>query len=99
MLEVKSLSKAYVKGKVVIDIPEFCVEKGEIVGIFGANGCGKSTFLKCIAGLLNYQGAICVDGNDISRNCQIFEQIGIMIETPAFVGDLSGRQNIQLFVK
>lgn len=54
MLKVENLSFAYGKIQAVHDV-SFEIEKGEIMAIVGANGAGKSSLMKCIAGLLKPQ--------------------------------------------
>ena len=51
VIEIKNLSIGY-ENKVVISDVNATIKKGEIVGIIGCNGAGKSTFLKTIRGLL-----------------------------------------------
>ncbi|MBE6532349.1 MAG: ABC transporter ATP-binding protein [Ruminococcaceae bacterium] len=52
ILECKGLKKAYKKGKYVLDDFNLNIEGGKIVGLLGPNGCGKSTLMKLISGLL-----------------------------------------------
>lgn len=52
ILEFKNLSKAYVKGINVISNLNLEIPQGRIIGLLGPNGCGKSTMIKMIAGLL-----------------------------------------------
>jgi ABC-type sugar transport system ATPase subunit len=69
-LEVKNLFKKYGKKSdyAVKDISFSCAE-GEVVGILGANGAGKSTTLKCITGMIPLSsGTITVSGYDVSKN-------------------------------
>lgn len=69
-LEVKNLFKKYGKKSdyAVKDI-SFSCEEGEVVGILGANGAGKSTTLKCITGMIPLSsGTITVSGYDVSKN-------------------------------
>lgn len=49
-MTVTNLKKTYGQ-RVVLDIPSFTFEKGSIYAIVGSNGCGKSTFLKILAGV------------------------------------------------
>ena len=68
------------------------------MGIFGANGCGKSTFIKCISSLLPYDGEIFIDGVDIKkRSLPPLSNVGILIEDAALFRNMSGRENIQYF--
>lgn len=67
MLEIKSLGKGYY-GKEVLKGIDLEIGEGEIVGLFGENGAGKTTFLKCILGLLPFQGEILLDGKKIDKS-------------------------------
>ncbi|MBR5774378.1 MAG: ABC transporter ATP-binding protein [Clostridia bacterium] len=68
ILECKNLSKAYKKGVFVLDGLNLSIPKGKIVGLLGPNGCGKSTLIKIITGLLQTNGGeVLVDGMPISE--------------------------------
>ena len=65
----------------------FEVNKGEVVGIIGRNGSGKTVLFKCICGLLQInEGSILVDK----------KEIGAIIEEPGFLKQYSGKQNLRL---
>ena len=66
MLSVSSLSKNFGKVQAVLNV-SFEVKKGSRCLLLGANGAGKSTIIKCIMGLLNYQGMISVQGLDVQQ--------------------------------
>lgn len=67
MLEVKNVSYSYGPGKVLHDI-SFKVESGELMCVLGPNGCGKTTLLKNILGLLSpSEGSIWIDGKDVQK--------------------------------
>ena len=66
MLELKNVSKKYGKTEAVKDI-SLTLPQGQIVGLFGENGAGKTTLMKCILGLLPYQGSITLDGAPITE--------------------------------
>lgn len=66
MLKVENLHFEYSGFKVLQDI-SFEVEKGQLCALFGPNGTGKTTLLKCIARLLNYEkGNVLVGGENIN---------------------------------
>ena len=66
MLELKQIVKTYA-GKQVLKGVDLTIERGEIVGLFGENGAGKTTLIKCILGLLKYQGEVRLDGEPVTR--------------------------------
>ncbi len=68
ILECKNLRKAYKGSKYVLDGLNIAVPKGKIVGLLGPNGCGKSTLIKMIAGVLQPSyGEIYIDGKPVSE--------------------------------
>ena len=56
ILECKNLTKSYKKGVSVLENFDLEIEGGKIVGLLGPNGCGKSTLIKLIAGILQADG-------------------------------------------
>lgn len=65
VLEINHLSKSY-KGKRAVDHLSLRVEAGDIYGFIGHNGAGKSTTIKALAGILDFEeGEILIDGKDI----------------------------------
>ena len=68
ILECKDLSKSYKKNVPVLDKLNLQIPSGRIVGLLGPNGCGKSTLIKLISGLLQPDsGEILVDGMPVSE--------------------------------
>ena len=68
ILECKNLSKAYKKGTFVLDGLNLSIPNGKIIGLLGPNGCGKSTLIKIITGLLQPNGGeVLVDGKPIGE--------------------------------
>ena len=67
-IEIKNISKSYGKREVLKDI-SFSASGGNCIGILGANGCGKSTFLSILAGVLERDsGEFLFDGEDLFAN-------------------------------
>lgn len=69
MLEIKNFSKTYKKGKRAVNHLSLTVEAGDIYGFIGHNGAGKSTTIKAVVGVLDFEeGDIQIDGNSIRKN-------------------------------
>ena len=67
MLEIKNLNKKYGSGKVALKSVNLTLPNGQIVGLFGENGAGKTTMMKSILGFLKYDGEITLDGEKITH--------------------------------
>ncbi len=68
ILECRGITKRYKAGVNVLDNFNIDIPKGRIVGLLGPNGCGKSTLIKLIAGLLQPNGgSILVDGEPVGE--------------------------------
>lgn len=85
-IEIKELSFSY-DSKPFIDNLDLKINDGEMVGIIGNTGCGKSTFVRLIAGLLKSDsGKIIIDGDDITNkkfNKKILRRkLGIVFQFP-----------------
>lgn len=89
MLSVNSLTSGY-GDKVILNGISFEVRKNDVVGILGANGCGKTTLINSLCRIINSKGEVLVDGTDVStwsnrvfaQNCSLVPQksgIGIDI--------------------
>jgi len=98
LLQVEGLTVAYGAGPVVHGIG-FGVEDGAVAALLGANGAGKSSTMRAIAGLEPMQGKVFFDGRDISAlsAAQRFK-LGIVYvpEGRAIVADLSVSENLTL---
>ncbi len=85
------------KGERVLDDVTHDFEEGKIHGIIGNNGSGKTVLFKCICGfLIPTQGKILVDYEQVGRDMDFPEDLGLIIETPGFLPNLSGIKNLQI---
>ena len=72
-------------------------EEGQIHGIVGRNGSGKTMLMKCICGFIRPDsGKIFVDGKQVVRDVDFPPDLGLLIETPGFVPYYSGLKNLEL---
>ena len=97
MLEVKKLSGGYANIPVLKDV-SFQVADGELVGLIGLNGAGKSTTIKEIIGLLTpYQGQILIDGQTIQDRAEAYrKKIGFIPETPTLYEELTLKEHLEV---
>ncbi len=100
VLEISSLTKLYKNGRGIRRV-SISAEKGDIVGLLGPNGSGKTTTMKTVLGLCRAdEGRITVFGKDMEEHFEEnMRRIGALIEAPAFYGELTARKNLQMFAK
>lgn len=97
VLRTNALSKKY-SGSYVVDQVSINVEKGDIYGLIGENGAGKSTLMKMIAGLVEpTEGGVELFGALVPQRERY--RLGCVIEAPALYGELTARQNMEVFRK
>lgn len=94
ILKVNDLTKTYKNGRGIDDI-SFEIEKGDIFGLLGPNGSGKTTTMKIITGL-SYadKGSVQILGKDTLEESS--KEIGCLIESPAIYDYLTARDNLKL---
>ena len=80
-IEVKNLTKTY-GDKIAIDNLSFHVEKGNVFGLIGANGAGKSTTIECILGTKKLDaGEVSILGmNPIKERTKVYERVGVQFQ-------------------
>ena len=90
MLQAKNLSRNYGDVKAVEEV-SFSVEPGEVVGLLGHNGAGKSTIMKMLTGFIEpSEGEVLVDGKSILEEPELVrESIGYLPESPPIYPELS----------
>ena len=83
MIEFRNVTKDY-DGKLALNHLNLTLESGEIVGLIGHNGAGKSTTIKSLVSVINpTQGQIFVDGKELSSNrLEIKKKIGYVADSP-----------------
>ena len=94
-IEVQNVVKRF-RDQVVLKNVSISFEKGQIHGIVGRNGSGKTVLFKCICGLVHpEEGVILVNGKRVGRDVDMPEDIGAIIEAPGFLPNYSGYKNLR----
>lgn len=95
MITIKNLNKSYGKQHVLHDI-NLTLEKGQCIGFVGPNGCGKTTLMKCILGLVTPQsGEVLVNGMNVQENQSYRQHIGFMQQNSCFPENMSVRETFR----
>ncbi len=87
MLKVRNLSKSFSNSSILKDV-NFTLDQGKICAVVGSNGSGKTTFLKCLSGLMSYDEGVIDFG---SQNGHLFLSDKLNI-----FGDLTIKQNLEV---
>ncbi|MEG1535905.1 MAG: ABC transporter ATP-binding protein [Clostridia bacterium] len=110
-IEVKNLTKSYPSQNkkqkafgarekfLAVDDVSFDIQEGQIVGLLGANGAGKTTIIKMLCGLVSPTcGSIEICGANIAQDIEkALENIGAVIEEPTLYKQMTGMQNLEYF--
>ena len=95
MIKIEDVCKRF-KEKEVLKNVSMELEKGNIYGIVGRNGSGKTVLMKCLCGFLYPDsGTITVNEKEIGKDMDFLENAGIIIETPGFISHYTGMQNLK----
>lgn len=97
MLEIKNISGGYANIPILKNVT-FEVGNGELVGLIGLNGAGKSTTIKEIIGLLPlYEGRIQIDKKSLAEDPEGYRKaIGFIPETPSLYEELTLREHLEV---
>ena len=97
ILKTTNLSKVYNKQK-ILDSINMNIKRGQIYGFIGQNGAGKTTLMRIVAGLaFQTSGTFTLmEKQDRGEIEKVRNKIGCMIEYPAYYGDLTAKQNLEV---
>ena len=100
ILEFSNISKSYSTIRALENI-SFSIPENSIFGILGANGSGKSTFMKILPGLIKkWHGEIIYNGLPINKNNNTLrKEFGYLIESPTFYEYISARKNLEILAR
>lgn len=97
IIQTKNLTKVY-GDFVAVSRLNLHIPKGTVYGFLGPNGAGKSTTMKMFLGLAApTRGSFTIDGKKYPADrMDILKEIGSFIEAPAFYGNLTGKENLEI---
>jgi len=97
VVETSNLTKTF-NGKAAVNQVNLSIPKGAIYGFLGPNGAGKTTAIKLLLGLMKEtNGSIRIFGKELKKEKQtILRNIGSLVESPSYYGNLSARENLEL---
>lgn len=98
VVKIENLVKRY-KELLALDHLNLTIQKGEIFGLLGPNGSGKTTTINCLLSLLSYdKGTIEIFGQPMRPdNYDVKRQIGVVMQNVAVFDELTVRENIDCF--
>jgi ABC-2 type transport system ATP-binding protein len=98
MIKVNNLHKTYKRGVKAVDDLSLTVKEGEIFGLLGPNGSGKTTTINAILELIDYeQGEIVLFDNKYKNKTEIKKNIGLVTQEVGVFNELNVRENIDYF--
>lgn len=95
MITIEEMETSYGRGK-IFRAEKVCFDRGKITSIIGKNGCGKTTLLRTITGVLPYRGSIRSDGEEI-RDMKGYERARKIAYLPQIMK--AGRMNVETLVE
>lgn len=98
-IKVESLTKI-IKGTTVLENISYEFTSGNIYGVVGKNGSGKTMLLRELAGLIHpTTGTVVVDGKQLHYDISFPPNLGLIIEKPEFISYLTGLENLKLLAE
>lgn len=95
-VEVRHVYKSFGREHVLTDV-NLSIPPGSIHGVVGNNGSGKTVLMKCICGFMKCdRGVVLVNGRQVGKEVDFPDRLGVIIETPGFIPNLSGFKNLKI---
>ena len=95
LLRVENVTKKFGK-KIVLDQISMWLDRGEVVGLVGHNGSGKTMLLRTIIGSLKLdQGEVYLEDQAVVFNQPLPVDVGVIIENPEFIPHFTGLENLK----
>lgn len=95
-IELKDVEKT-IRGVTVLQGINVRFEAGQVYGLKGKNGCGKTMLMRLICGLIRpTHGTVDINGEILGKEISFPRSIGALIENPAFIDGYTGLKNLQI---
>ena len=95
-VEISHVTKRFGENLVLKEV-NLALDCGKVYGIVGNNGSGKTVLMKCICGFMPATtGTIRVFGKQIGKDVDFPERLGVIIEAPGFLTNLTGIRNLEI---
>ncbi len=99
IINVENYTKV-LKKNTVLDKVNYTFKSGNIYGLSGRNGCGKTMLLRAISGLiLPTEGRVTIDEKVIGKDMEFPDSMGLIIETMSMPGEYTALKNLELLAK
>lgn len=96
IINVSKVSKSYSK-RLVLDDVTLNIEKGQIYGLIGPSGAGKTTLVKMLVGMEKADGGTVQVMGKQMPNLELLQDIGYMAQSDALYNELTGEENLRFF--
>lgn len=98
MIKLENVSKV-IKGNTVLNDISILLEDGKAYGVKGINGSGKTMLMRVISGLIYpTKGTVLIDGKKLGKDISFPENMGLLLENPAFLDSYSGMKNLEILI-
>ena len=99
MIRVVHLSKK-IHGALILNNINLEMEGGDIYGLQGANGSGKTMLMRALCGLIQpTDGRVIIDGKVLGKDQDFPSSVGLLLENPAFLSGYTGKENLMILAK
>lgn len=95
-IELENVTKI-IGGQMILDHITLSMISGKVYGFQGINGSGKTMLMRAIIGLIRLNdGRVMIDGRQVGKDMEFPENVGFLLENPAFLDRYSGKNNLKL---
>ena len=95
-IELKNITKQ-IRKNTVLDNVSCSFSSGEVTGLVGVNGSGKTMLMRIITGLcVPTEGEALIDGRKLHKDISFPSSCGLLLETPAFIDSFTGFENLKM---